>query len=237
MYSFTEEEFEELKENRWYKKTNGAWNQSGVNNPKNVGYVIEHITECNPENYKEWEDYFFEKVTNKEKIKGFSTIFRNAIFSDAELMKFFDYSSLDEKEFCKMVECRLIYETWLGYFAEQEACRTFLGLLEKDGYHTTTRHMSPCDDNKYAVDFLLYDDETLVCGLQIKPHTYYKSDLPIVKDTIKTNEKKNTMFVEKYRVPVEYLYYRRMPSHEYRLIKNGAVERTEKLLYDNAYPF
>ena len=237
MYTFTTDEFEELKTLRWYKDTNGAWNESGINNPLNIGYAIEYIAECKPEKYEEWESYFYEKMANKEKILEFSKIFKETILKDKALMYRFDYASLEEKEFCKMVECRLIYETWLGYFAEKESCRLLLELLAKDGYKATVKHMTPQEDNKYAVDFLLCDGETPVCGLQIKPDTYRKSTLYAVQEAIKMNNKKNTMFIEKYRIPVEYVYYKKTEPYVYRLVNNGVLKNVESLLYNQAYPF
>lgn len=198
---------------------------------------MDHIAKCNPKNYKEWESYFFEKVTNKEKIKEFAAIFRNVIFSDKELMRFFDYSSLDESEYCKMVECRLMYETWLGYIAERESCKCLIDLLKKDKYEITIKRLSPYEDNKYAVDFFVYCAEGLVCGIQIKPDTYYKSKQPAVKQAITDNEKKNKGFVEKYKTSVEYVYYKKLSANDYRLVNNGVVERIEKLAYDKTYPF
>ena len=236
-YNFTEEEFEKLKEKRWYKITNGAWNDSVINNPNKIGYVIDHISKCKPENYKEWERYFFEKVASKKKIREFAAIFKDAILSKEDLTKAFTFYKMEEKTACEMVECRLIYETWLGYIAEKETCKCLIDSLKKDKYEITVKPLSPYEDNKYAVDFFVYCEEGLVCGIQIKPSTYYKSNQSVVKKTIEDNKNKNKGFVEKYKAPVEYVYYERPSMNEYYLIDNDVLTRIKKLVYNKTYPF
>lgn len=230
MYSFRKAEFEKLKKMRWFTRTNEAWNKSEINKVEKIGSVMGHIIKCNPKKYEEWETYFYENVASKEDIIGFAKTFRDFVLKDEKLAKEFKYDKLSDKSYWRMVECRLIFETWIGYLAEKEVCDLLSSRLKKDGYEISSKHLSPKEDNKYAVDFFLYNKGKLLCGLQIKPETYYKSKQSEVMKAIEINKDKNRDFVKRYGVPVEYACYRIMPSKERRLVKNGVVEDIEKII-------
>ena len=102
--------------------------------------------------------------------------------------------------------------------------------LETDGYKVMSTPMSPEDDNKYAVDFLIYQNGQLICGVQIKSENYHKSHLGIVHSTIKTNERKNEKFVRDYGVPVFYAFYKRVESNDCALADETVIEEIENLL-------
>jgi hypothetical protein len=209
VYTFTPEEYESLREERWYRVTNGAWNNSGINHPDNIGYLMHHIGNLKPAIYTEWEDYFYGAIANKEKMLNFAYRFRRFVLRDTTISECFDYASLDIEVYYKMVACRLIYETWLGYFAEVTAGKLLIKHLKRLGYSARLESLKPEDDNKYAVDYLLYYADELICGVQVKSCNYHKSKQDIVSRTIVQNTKKNELFTSVFKVPVHYVYYRR----------------------------
>lgn len=220
MYNFTREEFEELRKKHLYRITNGAWNKSGINHPDNIGYLINHIGNLQPESYEEWKGYFYKNIANQNKLLEYAKRFRDFIYEDSFVMSQYNYHYLHIKVFYEMVACRLIYETWLGYSAEVETGKILDCKLKECGFPVKMDKLSPKEDNKYAVDFLLYYKDRLICGVQVKSENYLKSKQKIVQDTIETNKKKNKIFSEVYGVPVQYAYYRRIASAEYKLINN-----------------
>lgn len=230
MRKFTTEEFDALKEKYLYRITNRAWNESGVNHPDNVGYLMSHIGELCPKTYEEWEDYFYKNIADHDKLVEYAERFRDFIFADAFIMKKYNYHHLHFDVFYKMVVCRLIYETWQGYFAEVETGRILVQKLRENGYNVKTDKLSPKDDNKYAVDFLFYNKDRLICGVQVKSENYHKSNQQIVQDTIKMNLRKNEKFTEEYGVPVLYAFYKRINSTTCILADDAIVEDIERLI-------
>ena len=136
---------------------------------------------------------------------------------------------MDISTYCEMVECRLIYETWLGYFAEKETCRLLITALKSDGYIAVAQHLPPKDDSQYAIDFLLYNGPFLRCGIQVKSEYYSKSIQPIVQTTIEINKKKNEKFIELTGIPIRYIYYRRVASESYIIANRKVVEEIESI--------
>lgn len=209
VYTFTSEEYEALRKKRWYKVTNGAWNNSGINHPKNIGYLMHHIGTLRPKIYSEWEEYFYKEIASKEKLLCYADKFKSFVLKDEAICNSFDYLSLSAETYYNMVTCRLIYETWLGYFAEVATGKILTKRLKNFGYQIELRPLSPENDNKYAVDYLLYYSDKLICGVQVKSCNYHKSKQNIVKQTIIENENKNRLFTSIFRVPVHYVYYKR----------------------------
>lgn len=230
MYKFTTEEFDTLRKEYFYRITNRAWNESGVNHPDNVGYLMSHIGDLHPRTYEEWEEYFYKNIADHNKLMEYTERFRDFVFADTFIMKKYNYHHLHFDVFYKMVVCRLIYETWQGYFAEVETGRILVKKLKDDGFQVKVDKLSPKDDNKYAVDFFLYSEEQLICGIQVKSENYHKSNQQIVQDTIKMNSKKNERFSEEYGVPVLYAFYKRINSTTCVLADDDVVEDVERLL-------
>ena len=230
MYSFTAEEFEQLRIKKLYKKTNQAWNDSGINHPKNVGYLMNHIGNLRPQNYEEWEEYFYTNILSKNALLQSAKKFRKFVLKDLGDYPDFDYSKLSDKCYYKMVVCRLIYETWIGYFAEEETKKLLVLELFKDNFEIGVKQLSPEDDNKYAVDFLIYYNGVLICGMQVKSVNYEKSETPILLKTKETNHKKNQMFSKEFGVPVQYVYYERKSPDEYEIANLDIVSVIEKML-------
>ena len=230
MYSFTNEEMDELRKKRLYRITNDAWNRSSVNHPDNVGYLIGHISDLQPKTYEEWEKYFYKNIANENKLIEYAERFRDFVFADSDIMKVYNYHHLHFAVFYKMVVCRLIYETWLGYSAEVEIGEVVAGRLRAAGHSVRMEKLSPKDDNKYAVDFLLFINNRLLCGVQVKSENYIKSNKLIVQNTIKMNKKKNKKFEEDFGVPVKYAFYKRVGFSECVLVNNDIVQTIENLI-------
>lgn len=116
-----------------------------------------------------------------------------------------------------MVWVRVIDETWDGYCRENDMIKELSELT-----HTSFKHSSPNDDERYAVDGFLFEENEMLCGIQIKPQSY-RTDSETVEKARKINEKKNETFSKTFRIPVFYVYYD----------KNGLVNREEILFFVN----
>ena len=224
MYDINPKTLYNIRSKFWYRATNGAWNRSGVNHPKNIGYLMEHIGRLKPDVYKDWERYFFNNIADPDKLLELTYTFRTFVLEDKEIGERFDYTKLDIGAYYQMTACRLIYETWLGYLAERETGKIVVRLLDESGCPVVAEGLSPENDNKYAVDFLLYHGGKLVCGLQVKSENYLKSKQGIVSQTIDHNHQKNERFTSVYGVPVKYAFYRRVGEQHFLVNEDVIVE-------------
>ena len=224
MHTYSIKEYESLRNKYWYRLTNGAWNASGINHPQNIGYLMFHIGNLRPNSYEVWEEYFYNKIAGKGKLLEYAKKFKTFVLRDKCITDRFDYASLDLETYYNMVTCRLVYETWLGYFAEVAAGKLLSSCLTEKGYNIKLKPLKPEDDNKYAVDYKLYYADKLICGVQVKSCNYHKSNQDIVKKTISSNEKKNQLFTSLYHVPVHYIYYKCLNyyKHKYKLVDSDA---------------
>ena len=194
--------YESLRQNPDFKQTNASWNKSKINHPKNVGYLMDTIYSISPKNYTEWESYFLSNIYSRDKIKETALKFKDFILQESKLER---YKYFSDEFFIDCIECRLIYETWLGYAAELAVINQLKDL--NPGINFT--HMLCEDDFKYAVDCMLHKDGKLKCGIQIKSEYYMINNSPILKSTKYTNKQKNKEFEEEYKVPVITCYYKR----------------------------
>lgn len=198
--------FDYMRKQKWYGDTNASWNKSGVNHPDNIGYLCAAIQELEPESYEDWENHFKTNIANDKKIRELAMTFKHQVLQD--FCNSSIYTDMQDEIYIQMTECRLIYETWLGYHAEMFTITELLNQLP--GY--ACKHLSPKDDNKYAVDYILQKDGINICGIQVKSTNYRDSNRNILRRTKAVNKKKNSKFMEKYNIPVYYIYYKRTHS-------------------------
>ena len=107
-------------------------------------------------------------------------------------------AGITEEECFKAVVYRVVGETWNGIVLRERNTiskmqNTFpeLNFIKKSGEFDFT----------YAVDFMLYNNNMLICGVQIKPKSYtYNS--PYLDRAKVANFKKNKRFSSEFNVPV-----------------------------------
>ena len=98
----------------------------------------------------------------------------------------------------KAVEYRVIGETWNGIVLREK--NTVEGLKKKYP-NLEFKKTDGAFDFEYAVDFDLYQNEKLICGIQIKPKSY-TYDTPYIKKAKDTNRKKNSKYTSEFQAPV-----------------------------------
>lgn len=195
--------YEKLRKDRDFKKTNMLWNYSHINHPKRIGYLIDYISKANPQTYKEWETYFHQNIADKDKIQQLAVEFQDFVLKNNSTPI---YANKPFSFFVNSVECRLIYETWLGYIAEATAMKEIKKMFPNVDVKKTSKE----NDNKYAVDYILAYQNTDICGIQLKSIYYKTNNSPILMQTKAMNLKKNKKFTEEYNIPVITCFYERV---------------------------
>lgn len=233
---------------RLFASTNGPWNRLGLNSPWSVGYVSTLIHAKHFETFKDWMDFYYstgeqrkknlEKLSPilKEKLNDVSDNPDNRIEDPVTKEHNYYYGrtkeEMDEKgkmlhefmcqnqdidlETCvKAAHFRVLGETWNGIIIRENNC---IKLLQKSHPKLEFKKLTGDDDYKYAVDFEVYRDEELVCGIQIKPKSYTFSH-EYIKMAKKANSLKQKVYFEKTAKKVITL----IAKH------NGAIENKEAL--------
>lgn len=200
---YSEKEYEILRQSKLFRDSNKGWNQSGVNHPKNIGYLMPKISELRPKAYEEWETYFLKHIADESKIKEYTKEFSKQLDRQYEREDLFMY-----------VCCRLIYETFLGYVAECKASKKFLHMVRRAGFDIKQYGVSGESDNRYAIDRVVYFNGKLRFAIQIKSTRYMRSSRDILKKTKASNHKKNKKFSEEKGVPVLYVVYDREKDYQ-----------------------
>lgn len=117
-----------------------------------------------------------------------------------------------EPRYCtQAVYYRVLGETWNGVIREKQCFDQIQLLLPQ----VRIQKVDPSFDHTYAVDGLLYRDQELLFGVQIKPNSYM-STKPYILKARRSNVRKNEKFTKKYKVPVLDLYY----DHQGRIHEN-----------------
>lgn len=109
--------------------------------------------------------------------------------------------SYDEVKYS--VYYRIIAETWNGIIVQE---RKTIEQLEKKYPDFQFKKTDGVDDVKYAVDFEVYFEGVLICGIQVKPTTYLIAKSIEVEETKILNKEKNLLYRDKREVPVIYIY-------------------------------
>jgi hypothetical protein len=118
----------------------------------------------------------------------------NILFQDAITSKI----PITKKDCVEAVRFRTICQTWNGIIIrEKNTIKEMSDIFTDCTFAKTDGEF----DHLYAVDYLMYKNKQLVCGIQIKPQSYM-SKVPYVNKAKKTNERKNSRFKEKYDRPV-----------------------------------
>ena len=173
-----------------FTSTNNIWNLLGLNSPTNVGMVSELINEKPFENKEDWEEYYYIRGRNKEHLASLGKILYDNLPANCDF-------TLNECIEC--VRYRVICETWNGIvIREVNTIKTLTNVFENFTYRKT----SGIIDNDYAVDYEVYYDSNLVCGIQIKPISYEESNAEHLQRARRNNLMKNEKYTEKFGVPV-----------------------------------
>jgi len=124
---------------------------------------------------------------------------------------------LTKKECMYIAFYRIICETWNGIMCREMNTIDYLtNQLNKYGYEVFLIDTSGRFDACYGVDFELYHEGYIVCGIQIKPISYTKNNVGL-KKSIELNHVKNNNYSHKFNRKVHYIYSK----------QNGYIENQE----------
>lgn len=105
---------------------------------------------------------------------------------------------------------RTVCETWNGIMVrEKNTKETIEDYFQDKGYPITLIDTLGQFDSNFAIDFELYYNGTIYCGLQIKPNSYNgskASDTKYINDAKKLNNIKNNNYTNKYGRAVYYIF-------------------------------
>ncbi|MCB1156511.1 MAG: MjaI family restriction endonuclease [Leptospiraceae bacterium] len=134
------------------------------------------------------------------------------------------YDSINLEDCIEAVRFRVICETWNGIILRERKTIENLKKLFPDFKFQKTEGAF---DYKYAVDYLVYDnEETTKLGIQIKPQSYQIGKGNFLRNAKTANQKKNNLFIKDYDCSVVYIYSKTDGS----IINGEVIAEIEKIL-------
>lgn len=115
--------------------------------------------------------------------------------------------NISREECTECVRFRTICETWNGVvIRERNTIKTLEGKFKNVNFKKTEGEK----DHKYAVDYEIYANEQLVCGIQIKPISYRhrRLKIPYLKRAHSANVRKHRAYEQDYGNKAIYVYSR-----------------------------
>ena len=182
-----------------FRSTNAAWNNLMLNDPWSVGYVSQLIETKEWVSKEEWEQYYYDsgeqrskligsqsailnddslQLNNKTIIQGLSWNLKNLNYQygrtkDDLMSKARKLNSLAKNltldECFECVRFRTICETWNGIIVREN---NTISNLSNQFPSFEFRKTDGNTDHTYAVDYEVYHNGVLKCGIQIKPKSY-----------------------------------------------------------------
>ncbi len=148
---------------------NYGLNRWGLNKAYSVGALSELIRTCAPDEYKDWEEFYFTKGTQKKKnginiSKEYITGLGQTLYIKLSEVVQSELASITEEECIEYAYNLVLRRTYDGYRTEIE---TIYGQLES----AVGRKIEPAPDNwdrTYNVDFFVKVKDKFI-GIQIKP--------------------------------------------------------------------
>lgn len=113
---------------------------------------------------------------------------------------------ITEEECMLIAFFRVVCETWNGIAVREYNTRDYIEKYFKDrGIIISLVDTSGRFDYSFGVDFEVYHEGNIECGLQVKPPSY-NSDKDYLKVAKNINENKNTKYKEQFNRDVLYVY-------------------------------
>lgn len=106
--------------------------------------------------------------------------------------------ALTVEECVACVRFRVICETWNGIIIRE---RRAIGFFKKTFPELQFRKTAGDFDHRYAVDYEIFKNGKLVCGIQIKPKSYLYRN-PYINAARRANQYKNEQYLQKFGKPV-----------------------------------
>ncbi|MEO6883261.1 MAG: MjaI family restriction endonuclease [Bacteroidia bacterium] len=148
---------------------NYGLNRWGLNKAYSVGALSELIRSCAPKEFKEWEEFYFTKGSQKKKdgikiTREYITGLGQTLYIKLTEVVQKELASITEDECIEYAYNLVLRRTYDGYRTEIE---TIYGQLEG----AVERKIEPAPDNwdrAYSVDFFIKIEKKFI-GIQIKP--------------------------------------------------------------------
>lgn len=178
--------------------------QSGEDRLKEINQLdkekIDLLNSKSQSTDKELNKLNFNYGRTKQEIAQKGVILYNAILKEG------NPHGLTENE-CKYIAYyRVVCETWNGVIGRETATKeNVIKHFNQKGYEISFIDTSGAFDYAYGVDFEVYYEGSIVCGLQIKPESY-KSNKSYLEIAKKINENKNAKYKAKFGRNVHYIY-------------------------------
>jgi len=112
--------------------------------------------------------------------------------------------NISEDECIEAVRFRTICQTWNGVIIRE---RKTVELLKKSFKNLSFQKTHGDFDYEYAVDYQLFNGDVLVCGIQIKPSSYDRSNAPYVRNAKTANKRKNENYSKRFGAPVFDVFF------------------------------
>ena len=106
---------------------------------------------------------------------------------------------LSKADCVEAVRFRVICETWNGIMVRE---KNTVAVLVDHFKQLEFRKTEGSFDLEFAVDYEVYHEGTKICGLQIKPPSYFKSFAPYIKKAKAINAMKNREYKKTHGLPV-----------------------------------
>lgn len=201
--------------------TKEEWEQfyyeSGVIRNREISKLEPHMRDClNDDQY----DITYYKLNLADAIKCVNFDFGRTKEQTAQKGLFMcqkqtGKDKLTEEECIEAHRFRTICQTWNGVIVrERKAIQLLEQIFNKCEYQKTTGIF----DWDYAVDYEMFLNGGLICGLQIKPNSYFISDGDYMTPARKMNKEKNDNYTKTYGVPVFNIAF-----------ENGAIINSDAL--------
>jgi len=163
---------------------------------------------------KSIKDINYQNGRTKEQLKRKGEILYNHIHTK--------HPEISQEDCYQAVKYRVIGETWNGIILrEHNTIKTLKKLfptadfIKKEGQF----------DYTYAVDYEIYHNGKLICGIQIKPKSY-TYNTPYILKAKKTNKTKNQKYQNKFNAPVLDI----IATSNGKLLNNEEVDRIGRMI-------
>lgn len=169
---------------------NNFYNRGGFNQPSRIGFMMKMIRELKPLTEEEWQIWYLNNVHDEEYLNKLSQ----------EMASFIPSSYNISVEECKDYIYDVMFRrTFNGYNKEKQALK-----LLRDVISPTVEEAPEDWDTEYFIDFFLYDKNSHLIGIQLKPETFYighyqnKVDITGKMQAFR-NDKNASTFILKYK--------------------------------------
>lgn len=176
-----------------YKSTIGVWNDCHFNSRTSIGYSMKLIKECRPRTPQDWETYYLksgeegkrsiQNIPNNTSKKTQSLLAKDINANHGktaedleEIAKRFRGAlasagiNVSPEQAFNYTYIRAIDEAWIGYKREMTAERALARFCRDNSL--TLSSSSTHTDLKRGVDYEIYQNGKLVCGVQVKGSAY-----------------------------------------------------------------